>query len=579
MISKATRLQNESESLLDNVFINDISACCSSGVFIEDLSDHFPIFVSLKFTNVKKHERKCVTVFDKRKMVDLNGFLSLRLANFQENNDANMASKELVEAYVDGIRSFSKTYRPCRRKSSIKPWITPGILCSINMKTKLYNKFVRRRNKDNEIKYKKYRNALVETIRNAKRLYFRNSLDHYRQNSKMTWSLLNEIIHKSCKKQTYFPDSFHDEQGHVYSKPEVPNSFNNFFSSIGQKLENDIPKVDIDALSYLNEPVFQHNNLSFQTSSTQVEYIIKSLNSVGGGIDNINTNILLGTYKSILHHLTFFFNLCLKNAVFPNNLKVAVITLLFKGENRDMFSNYRPISLLPIFSKVLEKILYEELLSFLENHKILNPLQFGFRRKHSTYMPLAHMYDQVTQILEAKEVACTLYLDLKKAFDTVSTEILLRKLHFIGIRGQLYAILRSYLTGRSQITKVGDVCSNKQAMKLGVPQGSILGPLLFILYINDIGNISDIAKFYLFADDTAVLIKGKQIGQLQMQINTVVPLISKWFQANRLSLNVSKTHYQIYTMSNTADLNIYFDGTKIEEKDVLNILVCTLMKI
>ena len=117
---------------------------------------------------------------------------------------------------------------------------------------------------------------------------------------------------------------------------------------------------------------------------------------------------------------------------------------------------------------------------FFENHNILNSLQFGFRKKHSTYMPLAHMYDQVTQILDAKEMACTLYLDLKKAFDTVSIKILLKKLHFIGVRGQLYDILGSYLNHRFQITKVGDAFSNKQAVMLGVPQGSILGPLLFI---------------------------------------------------------------------------------------------------
>ena len=154
LISKATRIQNETETLLDNVFTNDLTVICSSGIFVDDLSDHFPIFASLKFTNIKRHDRECITVFDKSKMADLNDFLLLRLKNFQKNNDVNMASEELVEAYVHGIRTFSKTFRPCRRKSSIKPWITPGILCSINMKTKLYSKFMRRRNENNETKYK-----------------------------------------------------------------------------------------------------------------------------------------------------------------------------------------------------------------------------------------------------------------------------------------------------------------------------------------------------------------------------------------------------------------------------------------
>ena len=345
-----------------------------------------------------------------------------------------------------------------------------------------------------------------------------------------------------------------------------------FFSSVGQRLELKIPKVDIDPVSYINERASQHGNLTLQTTSTQVESVIKSLNNVGGGIDKISTHVLLGTYKSILHHLTFFFNLCLKKAIFPTNLKIAVITPLFKGGNKHMFSNYRPISLLPIFSKILEKILYENLSLFLDHHNILNPLQFGFRKKHSTYMPIAHMYDQITQSLEAKEVACTLYLDLKKAFDTVSIEILLRKLHFIGVRGQLYDMLKSYLSNRVQITKVDHICSNKQDVALGVPQGSILGPLLFILYVNDIGNISNTAKFYAFADDTAVFIKGKCTEQLQMKINELIPLIVKWFQANRLSINVSKTHYQLYSMSHSMDLNIHFDGTKIERKGCIKYL-------
>ena len=160
--------------------------------------------MSVKFSNVDKQERKCQTVFNRRKISELNDFLSLRLNNFQSNSDVNVASEQLVKAYTDGISSFSKTFRPCRRKSSLKPWITPSILCSINTKTKLYNKFVRRGNLINENKYKRYRNVLVQTIRSAKRLYFKNSLEHYKENGKMTWSLLNEVINKTQKSKRIF---------------------------------------------------------------------------------------------------------------------------------------------------------------------------------------------------------------------------------------------------------------------------------------------------------------------------------------------------------------------------------------
>ena len=231
-----------------------------------------------------------------------------------------------------------------------------------------------------------------------------------------------------------------------------------------------------------------------------------------------------------------------------------------------MFTNYRPISLLPILSKILEKLIYATLSTFLEEHNVLNDLQFGFRKKHSTYMPVAHMHDEITKNLERNDLTCTIYLDLKKTFDTVSTEILLKKIYFIGVHGPLYDILESYLKNRSQLTKVNNMYSSSNMISLGVPQGSILGPLLFIIYINDLMNVTSLAKFYMFADDTAIMVKARNTEHLQSIINEVMPLVTKWFQTNRLSLNVQKTHYQIYSMSRATDIDIYIDLYKIERK-------------
>ena len=357
MISKATRIQKESHTLLDNIFINDLSFYFSSGIFTEDISDHLPIFFFSKFEKAECNNKKDVTTFNYRKMQELNDYLCLQLTDFQRNTDANVASEQLVKAYKDGINAFSKTYKPSRRKSSIKPWITVGILSAINTKTKLYNKFIRRRNAQNENKYKNYRNILVQLIRNAKTLYFKGMLEENKQNGKKTWMLLNQIINKTSHRDN-IPESFIDIDGKCCLKADIPEGFNDFFSSIGQNLDREIPRNGNDPLNYLTEIEHEPFTSTMQTTPSEVENIIKSLNIVGGGADKINTRILLGTYKSILHHLTFFFNLCLKTSIFPNNLKVAVIKPLYKSGRKDEFTNYRPISLLPIFSKILEKLIY-----------------------------------------------------------------------------------------------------------------------------------------------------------------------------------------------------------------------------
>lgn len=189
-----------------------------------------------------------------------------------------------------------------------------------------------------------------------------------------------------------------------------------------------------------------------------------------------------------------------------------------------------------------------------------------FEKKHSTYMPIAHLTDQITSSLQENHIMCVIYLDLKKAFDTVNIEILLRKLHHIGIRGNLYNILRSYLTDRRQKTIVHSYSSEEAKVVMGVPQGSILGPLLFILYINDISNITNHAKFYLFADDTAIAIRAQQPVELQAKLHWLLPLVAKWFQSNRLSLNASKTFYQLFSKKSTDYLDVAINDFKIERK-------------
>ena len=203
-------------------------------------------------------------------------------------------------------------------------------------------------------------------------------------------------------------------------------------------------------------------------------------------------------------------------------------------------------------------------MTYMEEHNVLSPFQFGFRKQHCTYMPVALIVDEITKSLEKKKKIVGLYLDLKKAFDTVDISILLTKIKFLGIQGNLFKIIQSYFQNRVQCVRANGHTSTQSSISMGVPQGSILGPSLFIIYINDIINAVDEVNFFLYADDTAALIQEDSIEALQNKINRVLPKISEWFVTNRLSLNSSKSFYQVYSNSASAqEFDIHLHGSKI----------------
>lgn len=228
-ISLATRCQKNKSSLLDNIFVNDMSVIHDSGVIIDDLSDHFPIFLTLDIEQHKIQAREERTVFDKTKVEQLNDYLVQRLRSFQLITNPNEACTELTGAYVDGIKLLSKTIKYSRRKSPLKPWITPSVLCSINRKTKLYKKFILKKTPESENKYKRYRNILTHVLRDAKRLYYCSHFQLNKNNGKKTWDLLKELINKRSNKNSTSPSTFTDTSGSVFEGNQISEGFNNFF--------------------------------------------------------------------------------------------------------------------------------------------------------------------------------------------------------------------------------------------------------------------------------------------------------------------------------------------------------------
>ena len=261
-------------------------------------------------------------------------------------------------------------------------------------------------------------------------------------------------------------------------------------------------------------------------------------------------------------------NLSFVTGIFPDLCKIAKVVPIFKKGDPLKCNNYRPISLLPIFSKIFEKFIYSRMYSFLEKNNLLQDKQFGFRSKHSTTHALISLTESIKNFLDKKDIVSGIFIDLEKAFDTVNHSILCDKLNYYGFRGKSNDLIKSYLINRKQFVSINGYDSTKLDITCGVPQGSTLGPLLFLLYINDLQNSLKFAKSSHFADDTCLTYSNKNPKTLEINLNHDLKNLTQWLRANRLSLNVDKTKLLIfkskYNKNQYQDMIIKLLGKRLE---------------
>ena len=302
-------------------------------------------------------------------------------------------------------------------------------------------------------------------------------------------------------------------------------------------------------------------------NEAEIIYIISHLKEGAPGRDEIVARNLKCISDSIAYPLAQIANLSFQQGVFPEELKIAAVTPLYKAKDPMMFNNYRPISLISVFAKILERLMYNRLLKFINKYQIFNKHQFGFRDKHSTFMALIILLENLVNAIDNGKCAVGIFLDFQKAFNTVDHCILLDKSYFYGIRGQAFDWFSSYLHNHQQLVNYCGCESNLKNIKCGVPQGSILGPLLFLLYINDLPQVSEYFMPILFADDTNLFATGYNLNDIVSEINKEIANIYAWVKANKLSLNIDKTNFMLFTPKCVprSIKDIFIDGNKIVE--------------
>lgn len=381
------------------------------------------------------------------------------------------------------------------------------------------------------------------------------------------WNILTTYT-KGKTSKNIFPKYFTvNTNDTLENHADIAEHFNTFFSSIGKDLQRNIRESTESPLTHLDRNDNTIDSLE-PTNSDEVIEILKTMKNVGAGIDNINAKIFKLTYLPIIQKLVHFINVCLMKGTFPSQLKIAVIKPIYKSGDKTKMTNYRPISILPYISKIIEKVMHARMMDHISEHDVLCSTQFGFRKGYSTYMPLLLLQDLVTKTFEQNKIACGVFLALKKAFDTVEHDILLLKLQSYGFNYTFLSLIKSYLHNRCQCVDYMHVKSELRQINIGVPQGSILGPLLFLLYINDLHKVCNMAKTLLYADDTALIFEADSAAELQTLLDAELPKISKWFQVNKLSLNADKTYFQLYNNSRiNSDITVFLNGTKIKHAE------------
>jgi len=571
LITKPTRLCNTSQTLIDNIFCSNVmlSKDMVNGILCTDISDHYPVFTILGECNNRGNVTDNVwyrPVTIKGKEIFKSKLAGVNWDDILQTNDVQMCYSRLSTT-LGQIYEESFPLKRKGKRGDDKPWLTDTLKQSIKTKNKLYLRYKKCPILHNELKYKVYRNTLRKILILAEKQHYDFLFNECKGDSKRAWGIMKNIL--GTNKQNTVNKEFVVGDTVVNDGKHIANVFNNCFVNLGPNLASKITdKSNKNANCYLGSP---NVNSIFVVPVTENEVfnIITGLkNKSSPGWDGIKTDVIKYVADIIVKPLMYVINLSLESGIVPDEIKIARVVPIYKSGNVKELTNYRPVSVLPCLSKLFERVVYNRLVEFIEKHSILSECQFGFRKKHSTEHCVTLLVDNICKAMDNGNNFVGIFLDLSKAFDTVNHKILLDKLEHYGIRGNTLQWIKHYLTNRKQFVEYNGYKSSLTDIVCGVPQGSILGPLLFLFYINDLPSVSNQLSSLMFADDTNMFTEHRDLEYLNNMINNELIKIVEWLAVNKLSLNVKKTHVMLFTKykarCNEKALNIYIGGELIQ---------------
>ena len=484
-------------------------------------------------------------------------------------------SENADDSYDMFLSTFTSLYNQCfplksvliNKRSNRRPWMTPDLLKLCRKRLKMYRNYKKHPTEHLNRKYKRYRNFVTIKLRQAKSEYYQIKFNGVKNNIKATWRLINQILRKNGKISQI--SSISTSEKVITDDVEIANEFNEFFVNIGQKLlsQQSVEPMDTCTFdSYLNRPNIHSIFFNPIVPSEILDVVSNMKNNTSSGIDDISICVVKKVISIICRPLCQIFNISLSTGVVPKQMKIARVTPIHKQGKNDNVNNYRPISVLALFDKILERCVYNRLIAFVDKHSLLFKNQFGFRKGHSTSTAILEFINHIYNAIDKKEHTLAVFIDLSKAFDVIDHSILLYKLSYYGIRGLPLKWIASYLSEREQLTVVNGSKSQSRIVGCGVPQGSILGPLLFLLYINDLPYCTQSLNYLLFADDTSIFMSSNDIYSLFNSVNIQLKLVKLWMKANKLILNIDKTKCMLFTTSKKKhdNLALFYDNRKLE---------------